>query len=97
IVLATAIFSGLVAPVLGVAPPLGFPFDFVLFAYVWGLGRVALMLGALDTGSSFEGMGASREATFAAVLEPAFFLVTGAACLATGERSMKALTLLGPT
>jgi formate hydrogenlyase subunit 4 len=66
-----------------------FAFDFVWFAYVWGLGRVALMLGALDTGSSFEGMGASREATYAAILEPALFFVAGALCLSTGQRSFE--------
>lgn len=96
IVLATAVISGLVVPVLGTPPALSFPFDFVLFAYVWGLGRVALMLGALDTGSSFEGMGASREATFSALLEPAFFLVAGAGAAVTGGRSMADLLALRP-
>lgn len=95
--LATAFAAGLVVPVLGGTAPVTFPFDFVAFAYVWGLGRVALMLGALDTGSSFEGMGASREATFAALLEPAFFLVAGAACLLTHERSFSAVLELRPT
>ena len=97
LVLATAFGSGLIAPVLGSAARFSFPFDFVAFAYVWGLGRVALMLGALDTGSSFEGMGASREAAFAALLEPAFFLVAGAACLLTNERSFSAVLELRPT
>lgn len=95
--LATAFASGLVAPVLGSAGPFAFPFDFVVFAYVWGLGRVALMLGALDTGSSFEGMGASREASFSALVEPVFFLAAGAACLLTNERSFSALLELRPT
>jgi len=95
--LVTALSSGLLVPMLGRAAPLAFPFDFVVFAYVWGLGRVALMLGALDTGSSFEGMGASREASFAALLEPAFFLVAGAACLLTHERSFAAILALRPT
>jgi formate hydrogenlyase subunit 4 len=97
IVLATALASGALSPILGAPSALGFPFDFVAFAYVWGLGRVALMLGALDTGSSFEGMGASREATYSALLEPAFFLVTGAACLLSGRRSFAALVALRPT
>lgn len=95
--LATALAAGLVVPVLGSTAPITFPFDFVAFAYVWGLGRVALMLGALDTGSSFEGMGASREATFAALLEPAFFLVAGAVCLLTNERSFSGVLELRPT
>ena len=97
VVLTTAVVSGLMVPVLGLTSPLSFPFDFVAFAYVWGLGRVALMLGALDTGSSFEGMGASREATFSALLEPAFILVTGAACLLTGQRSFASILALRPT
>lgn len=95
--LATALASGMLVPALGRSAPAAFDFDFVAFAYVGGLGRVALMLGALDTGSAFEGMGASREATFAAVLEPAFFLLVGAACLLTGERSFTALLELRPT
>lgn len=94
VVFATAIVSGLVVPILGVQAPLSFRFDFVWFAYVWGLGRLALMLGALDTGSSFEGMGASREAVFSAILEPALFLVGGAVTLVTHERSLSALLSL---
>ena len=97
VVLITAVVSGLMVPVLGTPSPLSFPFDFVVFAYVWGLGRLALMLGALDTGSSFEGMGASREATFSALLEPAFILVAGAACLLTGQRSFASILALRPT
>lgn len=97
VVLVTAFVSGLLVPVLGQPAPLGFRLDFVVFAYVWGLGRLALMLGALDTGSAFEGMGASREATFSAVLEPSFILVAGAACLLTGERSFASVLALRPT
>ena len=97
VVLATAVVSGLLVPVLGITSPLSFSLDFVAFAYVWGLGRLALMLGALDTGSSFEGMGASREATFSALIEPAFILVAGAACLLTHERSFASLLVLRPT
>jgi len=89
VVFATALASGLVVPILGQGSVLSFPFDFVWFAYVWGLGRVALILGALDTGSSFEGMGASREATFAALLEPTLFLVGGALCTASRQNSLE--------
>ena len=32
------------------------------------------LLSAMDTGSSFEGMGASREACFSTIVEPAFFI-----------------------
>lgn len=90
VVLVTAIASACVVPLVGTTSLVAFPFDFVWFAYVWSFGRVALMLGALDTGSSFEGMGASREATFATLLEPVLFLVAGALCLHSGARSFEA-------
>ena len=61
-------------PLGGAASPLAFTGDFVLAAYLLGMGRFAVMLAALDTGSAFEGMGASREATFSALAEPVFFL-----------------------
>lgn len=90
VVLATAVASACIVPLAGTTSLVGFPFDFVWFAYVWSFGRVALMLGALDTGSSFEGMGASREATFATLLEPILFLVAGALCLHSGVHSFEA-------
>ncbi len=86
-VLITAVVSASIVPLCGLGPIVSFPFDFVWFAYLWGLGRVAMILGALDTGSSFEGMGAAREATFATLLEPVLFLVAGALCLHTGAHT----------
>jgi len=89
VVLVTSLASACLVPLAGPRALVAFRFDFVWFAYVWSLGRVALMLGALDTGSSFEGMGASREATFATLLEPVLFLVAGALCLHSGARSFE--------
>ena len=48
-----------------------FPGDLILFAYLLGLMRFFIVIAALDTGSSFEGMGASREVQFSALIEPA--------------------------
>lgn len=96
ILLATAAGSALIAPLLGSMPLVSFPFDFVWFAYVWGLGRVAIMLAALDTGSPFEGMGAAREATFSTLLEPALFLILGALCLQSGTQSLHEALVLHP-
>ena len=61
-------------PLGGNASPLAFAGDFLLAAYLRGLGRFAMIVAALETGSSFEGMGASREAAFSALAEPIFFL-----------------------
>lgn len=54
--------------------PLGFPGDLILLAYLLGLARLFTVLAALDTGSPFEGMGASREMLFSALAEPALLL-----------------------
>ncbi len=67
---------------------LHFSGDFILLAYLMGMGRFITMLGALDTGSSFEGMGASREAFFAALAEPAFFLTMAGLARITGAQSL---------
>ena len=91
VVLAATLLAALVAPILGDVAPLRFDQDFLLFAYGLGLARVFLMLSALDVGSSFEGMGAAREALFTVAVEPAFFFVIGAAALVTGQSSFAAL------
>jgi formate hydrogenlyase subunit 4 len=92
--LVTSLGSGAIAPLLGSRPLASFQFDFVWFAYVWALGRVAIMLAALDVGSSFEGMGAAREAVFSSLLEPAFFLVAGALSFIGGHHSLHELAAL---
>ena len=53
----------------GTEDPFNFSGDLILFLYLCGLARVATVLGAMDTGSSFEGMGASRECEFAILSE----------------------------
>jgi formate hydrogenlyase subunit 4 len=73
ITLAAVAIAGLLVP-LGAFPAIAaFPGDFILFAYLFGLARFFTTSAALDTGSSFEGMGSAREATFAVLSEPALF------------------------
>jgi len=61
--------------------------DFVFFAYILAVGKFFNIIGALDTGSSFEGMGASREALYSLLAEPAFFILMGSFALLTGYTS----------
>lgn len=68
---------------------ISFEGDFVLFAYLLGAGKFFIILSALDTGSSFEGMGASREALFSMFAEPAFFILMGSFALLTGHTSFQ--------
>ena len=66
---------------------LSFRGDFVFFAYVLALGKFFMIIAAMDTGSSFEGMGASREALYSMLAEPAFFVLMGSFALLTGYTS----------
>lgn len=63
--------------------------DFIFFAYVLALGKFFSIIAAMDTGSSFEGMGASREALYSMFAEPAFFILMGALALLTGYTSFQ--------
>ena len=76
----------LIVPLGGVPGLLAFPGDFLLAAYLLGLMRFFTILAALDTGSSFEGLGASREAFYSALAEPALLL--GLAAMATQSHSL---------
>lgn len=63
---------------------LSFDGDFIFFAYILALGKFFSIISAMDTGSSFEGMGASREALYSMFAEPAFFILMGSLALLTG-------------
>ncbi|MCC8018346.1 MAG: NADH-quinone oxidoreductase subunit H [Rikenellaceae bacterium] len=89
--LAAVLTSLLFIPVGGLRPLLSFSGDVVLFAYLLALSRIALILAALDTGSSFEGMGASREALYGAMVEPALFIVAGTVALVSGYTSFASI------
>ncbi len=67
--------------------PISFYGDIIFFAYLLSLARFLTVLAALDTGSSFEGMGASREVWFSALAEPAFFAALAACVSLTGAFS----------
>ena len=73
VALATVALAGLLIPLGTFAAPVSFQGDLILFAYLFGLARFFTTSAALDTGSAFEGMGASREVTFACLSEPALF------------------------
>lgn len=89
--LGAALLAALFIPVGDLRPLLSFDGDLVAFAYLLALGRTALVLAAMDTGSSFEGMGASREALYGALVEPALMLSFGTLALLAGHTSFAAI------
>jgi formate hydrogenlyase subunit 4 len=78
----------LVTPFGGVGAPLHFSGDLIVLAGLLALARFASVLAALDTGSSFEGMGASREVHLAALAEPALLLALATLARVTGALSL---------
>lgn len=89
--LASALGAALLLP-LGMFPAvISFNGDFILFAYLLGLGKLALVLTALESGSAFQGMGAAREVLFSMLIEPCFFLLVGTLALVTGYGSFSAI------
>lgn len=72
--LGTAVVAMLFIPVADLYPLISFDGDMICFAYTLALARTAIVLAAMDTGSSFEGMGATREALYGALIEPAMMI-----------------------
>lgn len=89
--LASVLIASMCIPFGGKTGIIGFGGDFVFFAYALALGKFFCIIAALDTGSSFEGMGASREATYSMLAEPAFFLIMGALALMTEHSSFQSI------
>ena len=88
VLVATTLVAAALLPLDGRGSILRFAGDAIAFAYLLALGRFALVIAALDTGSSFEGMGASREVTFAALGEFGLFLALAALGLAVHSFSL---------
>ncbi len=89
--LAAVLVASLCVPLGPLRAPLVFAGDLVWVAYLLGLQRFFLMLSALDTGSAFEGMGASREAWISALAEPVLFLALAALVRSSGAWSLSGL------
>lgn len=83
----TVLMACLVVPFGSNRGIVSFDGDFIFFAYILALGKFFTIIAAMDTGSSFEGMGASREALYSMFTEPAFFILIGSFALLTGNTS----------
>ena len=91
VTLASVICAMLLLPFAEQKALFSFEGDFVLFAYLLALGKFFTVIAALDTGSSFEGMGASREALFSLLVEPAFFILLATFAMFTGYTSFSVI------
>jgi formate hydrogenlyase subunit 4 len=82
---AAAVAATTLVPTIVAAAPLEAAGGILLLVGTLALGRFALATAALDTGSPFGGMGASRDMTIAALAEPALLLGFFTSALAAGS------------
>ena len=74
VVFASAVTAAMLVPVTTLVPTPGFPGDMLMMVYLLVLGRFFMMLAGLDTGSTFGGMGASREGMISSLIEPSILV-----------------------
>lgn len=87
-VVSTAVTAALLVPVSATTAPAQLPGDFILMVSIMALGRIFLMLAAMDTGSTFGGMGSSREAMISSLIEPSILVSLFTLGLISGSTSL---------
>lgn len=87
----SAVIAALFIAPFGTSAPVAFTGDLLLVFYLLGVARFFTVIAAMDTGSSFEGMGASREAQFSAFAEPGLFIIFAALARLTGQLSLSGI------
>ena len=91
VVFATTLIAGLFVPMLQCYSIINVLGAFIIFSYILGLGKFFALISAMDTGSSFEGMGASREACFTTIVEPAFFIILASLAALSGNYTFSSI------
>ncbi|MFZ3048606.1 MAG: NADH-quinone oxidoreductase subunit H, partial [Desulfatirhabdiaceae bacterium] len=94
--LACIVMGLTLVPMGGIPSLFGFTGDLVVLAYLMGLARFFTVAAALDTGSAFEGMGASREVQFSVLAEPALLMGLAAISQVGLIRPLTALPTASP-
>ena len=88
VVISTMLLSALMVPVLTTSGALPFLGNIIMLMSVFLLGTFFLALAALDAGSSFGGMGSSREMAIAALAEPTVMIAIFAIALRAGSTDL---------
>ncbi|BAX93834.1 respiratory chain complex I subunit 1 family protein [Mycobacterium shigaense] len=91
IIAGTVLLIAAIAPIVAIGSPLDTSADLFAVVGLLFLGTVALALAGIDTGTSFGGMGASREITIAALVEPTILLAVFALSIPAGSTNLAAL------
>lgn len=91
IVIASVLFAALFVPLASSSAIINMEAGFIVFAYILSFSKFFSLISAMDTGSSFEGMGASREACFTTIVEPAFFMLLASIMALSGNYTFDSL------
>jgi formate hydrogenlyase subunit 4 len=91
----TTLLAGLLIPTLSAQAPLSLFGGVLAVVYLLALGRFFLALGGLDTGSSFGGLGSSREMTISAIAEPALMLAVFTVAIGAGSTNLSTVAQAG--
>jgi formate hydrogenlyase subunit 4 len=92
VVFASMLAAALLIPMFIFAAPGRSMGDFLSLVFIFSLGRFFLALAALDAGSSFGGMGSSREMFISSLAEPALCLVIFSVSLQFGSTDISAFS-----
>jgi formate hydrogenlyase subunit 4 len=88
VVFLSALVAGLMVPLVSADAPLALFGGVLAMVYLLSLARFSLALGGLDTGSSFGGLGSSREMTISALAEPAMMLAIFTVAIGAGSTNL---------
>ncbi len=91
VLMAGTVVIAATVPVVGTGSPLDSVADLFAVVGLLLLGTVALTLAGLDTGTAFGGMGASREVTIAALVEPTILLAVFALSIPAHSANLAAI------
>jgi formate hydrogenlyase subunit 4 len=89
---ASVLVAGLMIPIFTTALPFVFAGDLIAVVYMFALARFSIALAGLDTGSSFGGMGASREMFISSLVEPAMMLSIFAVAINVGTTNLGSIS-----
>lgn len=92
IVLGTMVMAAGVIPFLVVQIPLAAMADAIVLVGTFALGRFFLALAGMDVGTSFGGMGSSREMTISALAEPAMLVVVFTLAMLASSTNLSTIT-----
>ena len=91
IVFSSTLAAGLLVPIFVSQNPFNFAGNVIALVYLLALGTFFLILAGLDAGSTFGGMGSSREAIVAILAEPAMMLSIFAIALTAGSTNLSTI------